>query len=138
MLGGVMAIKVKRETLEKLGAKIHEMPTNSFKVTAYTSEPPKPDNDGMKEIVAAVVEATKEQGAAMIGAANEQRKAIVEAINEQRFAILRGRVSENEQIVAALSSLKRPEGWNGNWNVHITKRDALGRISEVQFSPAKP
>jgi hypothetical protein len=109
-----MAIKIKRGELEKLGAKIHELPSKTLKVSLHTGQEPEPDN-----LVATAV------------------SALVAATNEQRAAILLA-VSANEQIAAALSTLKRPEGWNGNWDVHITKRDALGRISEVQFRPAKP
>lgn len=42
------------------------------------------------------------------------------------------------EFSAAIAQLRPNVGWTGNWNVTITKRDALGRISEVQFKPAKP
>lgn len=60
--------------------------------------------------------------------------AITVALSTQR----QGLEAVAYQFALAIEKLRIPVGWQGNWNVSITKRDALGRISEVQFKPAKP
>lgn len=108
-----MAIQIKKDQLERMGARIRSLSMPPV-VSLHSSQPSTQD-----PLVAKAVEA-------LVAATSEQRSAILQA------------VSANERIASALAALKRPEGWNGNWNVSITKRDALGRISEVQFRPAKP
>ena len=56
---------------------------------------------------------------------------------EQRATIYQVLVINEQQLAAIASSLKKGEVEYQNWNVNITKRDALGRIAEVQFRPSK-
>lgn len=105
-----MAIQVKRETLAKNGAKIHDI---------------KPS---IKPLV-------KQEGNAVEMKVTDYE--LISATNSQHRATLASLSALGTQLTSALSALERPEGWAGNWDVHITKRDALGRISEVQFKPSK-
>ena len=106
-----MAIQVKRDQLERQGAAIHpgRVP---FKANLVKPEPP-PDALAIKI------------------------SDLMAASNVQSVEHLQAMKAIGYQISVALSSLKRPEGWTGNWDVHIKRRDALGRISEVQFKPSK-
>lgn len=52
---------------------------------------------------------------------------------EQREAILRA-IQVNEELVAAVQQLGRKET-ERPWVARITKRDTLGRIAEVEFTP---
>ncbi len=105
-----MAIQLKKSAREKLGAKMVELPVTPFKVALHTSQPPAPVD------------------------VDKIANAVTLALDAQRQGL--GAVAY--QFALALEKLKIPVGWQGNWDVHITKRDALGRISEVQFKPAKP
>lgn len=114
-----MAIQRNRGALEKLGAKIHDIKP-PFKVSLHSSPPP--ITPPMQAPYGTTI---TEDAIAAAGAASAKAVAYEMSVISHQFA-------------KALSSLKPSPGWAGNWNVHITKRDALGRISEVQFRPAKP
>ena len=105
-----MAIQIKRDQLEKSGARIHDI------------KPP------LKPLV-------KQEGNAVVMKVTDYE--LIAATNEHRQATLASLSLLGTQLTSALSALKTPEGWTGNWDVHIKGRDALGRISEVQFKPSK-
>lgn len=54
---------------------------------------------------------------------------------EQRGTIMQALAISEQQIASIASALKTSEVEYQNWNVNITRRDALGRIAEVQFRP---
>ena len=107
-----MAIQVKRDELQRRGARIN-LATPSFKPSAVSTEVP---SDALAVKISDLIESS----------------------NSRQLEHLQAMKAIAYQISVALSSIKRPEGWTGNWDVHITKRDALGRISEVQLRPSKP
>jgi len=110
-----MAIQVKRETLAKNGARIHniKLPTPLPRPASTTTD-------------TSLAEAISKIAAALANSQAEQRATIYQAL-----------VINEQQLAAIASSLKKGEVEYQNWNVNITKRDALGRIAEVQFRPAK-
>lgn len=103
-----MSIELKSTELQKHGARF------VFKPAPKPPTAPVPD--------ASLEEAIGRVAAALATGQQESREAILHAI------------AVNESLVAAVQRIgkKAPEG---PWLARITKRDTLGRIAEVEFTP---
>ena len=112
-----MAIQVKRDELLRRGARIN---------LAHPVAPTPLPRPASTTTDTSLAEAISKIAAALANSQAEQRATIYQAL-----------VINEQQITAIASSLKKGEVEYQNWNVNITKRDALGRIAEVQFRPTK-
>jgi hypothetical protein len=72
---------------------------------------------------------------ALSGAIAQIGEALALARNEQRAELLRA-IAVNEEIATVLVALRNPAIINVD--VHIVRRDVIGRILDVQFRTPKP